>query len=45
MTAMPADIYTEPEADPDTMRNLGPLARMAGVWLGEHGVRDHSDHQ
>lgn len=32
MTA--ADIYTEPEGDPDTLANLGPLAPMAGVWFG-----------
>ena len=41
MTAMPSDIYTEPDAEPDTMRNLGPLAHMAGVWVGEHGVDVH----
>ncbi len=28
------DIYTEPDADPDTLANLGPLAPMAGVWVG-----------
>jgi len=28
------DIYTEPEADPDTLRNLGPLGAMAGTWEG-----------
>ncbi|WP_205963434.1 FABP family protein [Roseicella aquatilis] len=28
------DIFTEPEADPDTLRNLGPLRRMAGLWEG-----------
>jgi hypothetical protein len=32
------DIYTEPEPDPDTLANLGPLAPMAGVWIGERGV-------
>jgi hypothetical protein len=28
------DIYTEPSADPDTLRNLGPLRPMAGIWEG-----------
>ncbi len=41
MTVMPSDIYTEPQADPDTLRNLGPLAPMAGLWVGEHGVDVH----
>lgn len=38
MKDFPADIFTEPEPDVDTLRNLGPLAAMAGVWVGEHGV-------
>jgi hypothetical protein len=29
-----ADIYTEPDGDPDTLANLGPLAAMAGIWVG-----------
>jgi len=41
MTDMPSDIYTEPDADPDTLRNLGPLAPLAGFWLGEHGLDVH----
>ncbi len=33
------DIYTEPEEiDPDTLANLGPLRRMAGVWEGTKGL-------
>jgi len=28
------DIYTEPEGDPDTLANLGPLRAMAGTWIG-----------
>jgi len=37
--AFPDDIFTEPEdVDPDTLSNLGPLRRLAGTWLGEHGV-------
>jgi hypothetical protein len=26
------DIFTEPDLDPDTLANLGPLTAMAGVW-------------
>jgi hypothetical protein len=37
--AIPDDIFTEPEdVDPDTLANLGPLARLAGVWEGRKGV-------
>jgi hypothetical protein len=33
------DIFTEPEdVDPDTLANLGPLTRLAGVWEGMKGV-------
>ena len=32
------DIYTEPNADPDTLANLGPLRAMAGIWEGSRGV-------
>jgi hypothetical protein len=32
------DIYTEPEASSDTLKNLGPLRAMAGVFQGEKGV-------
>jgi hypothetical protein len=39
MAEFPADIFTEPEdVDPDTLANLGPLARLAGVWEGKKGV-------
>ena len=34
----PDDIYTEAETDPNTLANLGPLARLAGVWEGKRGV-------
>jgi len=37
----PTDIYTEPDADPDTLRNLGPLAPLAGIWEGRRGVDVH----
>jgi hypothetical protein len=36
-----SDIYAEPEPDIDTLANLGPLRRLAGVWTGEHGVDVH----
>jgi hypothetical protein len=36
-----ADIYTEPDADPDTLANLGPLAPMAGTWTGVRGADEH----
>jgi hypothetical protein len=35
------DIYTEPEGDPDTLGNLGPLGPMAGLWEGVKGVDQH----
>ncbi len=36
---IPDDIFTEPEnVDPETLNNLGPLRRLAGVWEGLHGV-------
>jgi hypothetical protein len=39
MSAFPDDIFTEPaEVDPDTLANLGPLRRLAGVWEGRKGV-------
>ena len=38
---MVRDIYTEPTPlDVDTLRNLGPLAAMAGVWEGQ-GLDTH----
>jgi hypothetical protein len=36
---IPDDIFTEPEdVDPDTLAQLGPLRRLAGVWEGQRGV-------
>lgn len=35
------DIYTEPDGDPDTLANLGPLTPMAGIWEGIHGNDEH----
>jgi hypothetical protein len=44
VASLDEDIYTEPEPDPDTLANLGPLQPMAGVWEGtghdEHPVVD-----
>jgi hypothetical protein len=34
MPDQPRDIYTEPDADPDTLKHLGPLRRLAGIWQG-----------
>ncbi len=35
----PEDIFTEPDnVDPDTLANLGPLRRLAGVWQSSKGV-------
>ena len=39
MNPFPEDIFTEPQdVDPNTLTNLGPLARLAGVWEGKKGV-------
>lgn len=39
MNSFADDIFTEPEdVDPDTLANLGPLARLAGIWEGRKGV-------
>lgn len=36
---IPDDIFTEPEnVDPDALAHLGPLRRLAGVWMGRRGV-------
>jgi hypothetical protein len=41
MTSYGPDIYTEPEGDPDTLANLGPLRPMAGIWAGTKGFDEH----
>jgi hypothetical protein len=41
MTDIPNDIYTEPDADPDTLGNLGPLAPLAGIWVSVRGRDVH----
>ncbi|MBS0388637.1 MAG: FABP family protein [Proteobacteria bacterium] len=39
MSEVPSDIYTEPDnVDVDTLANLGPLTKLAGVWEGLRGV-------
>ncbi|MBV9661620.1 MAG: FABP family protein [Acidimicrobiales bacterium] len=39
MSVYPEDIFTEPKTvDPDTLANLGPLRRLAGIWEGEKGA-------
>jgi hypothetical protein len=39
MSDFPSDIYTEPSnVDVDTLANLGPLRRLAGVWEGTRGL-------
>jgi hypothetical protein len=35
------DIFTEPDGDPDTLVNLGPLGPMAGIWEGVRGSDQH----
>jgi hypothetical protein len=38
MPTFPEDIFTEPaNVDPDTLANLGPLTRLAGVWQSSNG--------
>ncbi len=41
MSHFPEDIYTEPEPDVDTLKNLGPLTGMAGIWEGTRGLDVH----
>lgn len=39
MSEFSADIYTEPsDLDFDTLKNLGPLSGMAGIWEGTRGL-------
>jgi len=41
MQPFPDDIFTEPEPDPHTLRNLGPLTPLAGIWEGRRGLDVH----
>ena len=36
--AFPTDVFTEKDAARDTLAQLGPLRRLAGVWEGRGGV-------
>ena len=38
MADYPKHIYTEPEPNPHTLANLGPLTGMAGIWSGSRGL-------
>jgi hypothetical protein len=38
MTDIPVDIFTELDSSDDTLKNLGPLRRLAGIWEGKKGV-------
>lgn len=39
MSTLPEDVFTEPEDfSPDTLANLGPLARLAGDWESDTGI-------
>lgn len=39
MATYPSDIYTEPlDVDTDTLKNLGPLTGMAGIWQGNRSL-------
>lgn len=40
--AFPEDIYTEPaDIDPDTLKHLGPLRPLAGIWESVRGLDVH----
>jgi hypothetical protein len=41
MRPFPHDIFTEPEVDPDTLANLGPLTPLAGIWADVRGEDVH----
>lgn len=39
MNPFPDDVFTEPtDIDPNTLANLGPLRRLAGLWESANGV-------
>ena len=38
MPNIPDDVFSEPDSSPDTLANLGPLRRLAGVWASDQGV-------
>lgn len=41
MTDLPRDIFTEPDFDPDTLANLGPLGPLAGIFESDAGFNAH----
>jgi hypothetical protein len=38
MSKFPPALFAEPDPDPDTLANLGPLRVLAGVWEGKRGT-------
>jgi hypothetical protein len=38
MDPFPEDLFTEQQASPDTLANLGPLRRLAGIWESRQGI-------
>jgi hypothetical protein len=36
--SFPEDIFTEQDAEPDTLEHLGPLRRLAGIWESRAGL-------
>jgi len=41
MAALPTDLFTEPDPDPYTLNQLGPLRPMAGIFEGREGLDIH----
>jgi hypothetical protein len=39
--SFPTDIFTEPDPDPNTLANLGPLRGLAGTWSSHGGTDSH----
>lgn len=38
MSQFPEDIFTEQSVEADTLANLGPLRRLAGIWESQAGI-------
>jgi hypothetical protein len=38
MSSIPDDVFSEPDVSPDTLANLGPLRRLAGIWESDQGM-------
>ena len=43
MSDFPGDVFTEPKYDVHTIKNLGPLTGLAGIWEGTRGVDVHPE--